>query len=544
MNVTGTSGNETLTGSATDDAIDGLAGNDTLNGLAGNDALNGGDGDDVLAGGSGNDTLAGGAGTDTVSYGLTTNDGGTKQPTSVGVTVNLQTGTATDNWGDTDTLTSIEYIVGSALDDTLIGGNPANGSGTTDGFEGYRPLGGNDTINGGTGFDRVDYSTSPLAVVVTLGGLSNGTASDGFGGTDTLINIEEVRGSAFNDTLTGSDSGIYESFEGRAGNDTIDGKGGTDRASYDTSPAAINVNLTTGIAQDGWVGTDTLLNIEEVRGSAFNDVIIGNAGNNAIEGRNGDDTMDGGAGFDWLRYDSTSGNVVVNLASGTATGAAGNDTFTNFEGIRGSAFADNLTGDALSNGLRGNGGDDVIDGGAGIDASVYINPRSGYTVTKTSTGFTVASTAEGSDTLSNIERLYFSDERVAYDTTGSAGTTALMLGALTGKASLQNKALVGTVMGLVDGGMTLATLADLAVANGIVSNLAGGADNTSFAKLLLRNVLGSDADTALVDTVAGLVTSGTYTQASLLAVAAGLDANKLNVDLVGLAQTGLTYTAV
>ncbi len=544
MNVTGTSGNETLTGSATDDTIDGLAGNDTLNGLAGNDALNGGDGDDVLAGGSGNDTLAGGAGTDTVSYGLTTNDGGTKQPTDLGVTVNLQTGTATDNWGDTDTLTSIEYIVGSALDDTLIGGNPANGSGTTDGFEGYRPLGGNDTINGGTGFDRVDYSTSPLAVVVTLGGLSNGTASDGFGGTDTLINVEEVRASALNDTLTGSDSGIYESFEGRAGNDTIDGKGGTDRASYDTSPAAINVNLTTGIAQDGWVGTDTLLNIEEVRGSAFNDVIIGNAGNNAIEGRNGDDTLDGGAGSDTLRYDSASGNVIVNLALGNTTGAAGNDTFVNFEHIRGSAFADTLTGDSQNNGLRGNAGDDVIDGAAGADASIYINPRSGYTVTKTSTGFTVASTAEGSDTLSNIERLYFSDERVAYDTTGSAGTTALMLGALTGKASLQNKALVGTVMGLVDGGMTLATLSDLAVANGIVSSLAGGADNTSFAKLLLRNVLGSDADTALVDTVAGLVTSGAYTQASLLTVAAGLDANKLNVDLVGLAQTGLSYTVV
>lgn len=544
MNITGTSGNETLTGSTTDDVIDGIGGNDTLNGLAGNDVLNGGDGDDALTGGSGNDTLAGGAGTDTASYGTTAGDGGTQQPTGQGVTVNLKTGTATDNWGNTDTLTGIEFINGSSFDDVFIGGNPANGAGATDGFEGYRGQGGNDTIDGGTGWDRVYYDNSPAAVTVTLGGSNNGTASDGFGGTDTLINIEEVRASAFNDTLTGSDSGAYESFEGRAGNDMIDGKGGTDRVSYDTSPAAVNVNLATSTAQDGWTGIDTLRNIEDVRGSAFNDVITGNAGSNGIDGRTGDDTMDGGAGFDWLRYDSASGNVTVNLALGTATGAAGNDTLINFEAVRGSNFADSLTGDAQSNALRGDNGDDVIDGGMGVDAAVYTSTRSSYTIIKTSTGFTVTSSTEGTDTLSNIERLYFSDERIAYDISGNVGTAALMLGVLTGKASLQNKALVGTVLGLVDSGVTFSSLAEMALSNGIVSSLAGGADNTAFAKLLLRNVLGSDADTGLVNTVAGLVTSGAYTQASLLTVAAGLDANKLNVDLVGLAQSGLAYTVV
>lgn len=539
MNVTGTTGNETLTGSSTDDLIEGLGGFDTLNGLAGNDALNGGDGDDVLSGGSGNDTLTGGAGFDAVSYGSTANDGGTKQPTGSGVTVNLKTGTATDNWGDTDTLTSIEFIHGSAFDDILTGGNPVN-----DLVEGFRGMGGNDTIDGGSGFDRVFYDNSPLAILVTLGGTGSGTASDGFGGTDTFINIEEVRASAFNDTLTGSDSGEFESFEGRAGNDTIDGKGSWDRASYQTSTAAINVNLVTGIAQDGWGGTDTLLNMEEVRGSAFNDVIIGNSNSNVIEGQNGDDTMDGGAGIDTLRYDNSTGNVIVNLALGNAIGAAGNDTLTNFENVRASNFSDTLTGDNKNNVFRGQAGDDTIDGGASVDASEYVNARSGYTVTKTSTGFTVASAAEGSDTLSNIERLYFSGERVAFDTSGAAGTTALILGVLTGKASLQNKALVGTVLGLVDGGLTLANLAELAVTNGIVSNLAGGADNTSFAKLLLRNLLGSDTNAALVDTVTGLITSGAYTQATLLTTAAGLDANKVNIDLVGLAQTGLTYTTV
>lgn len=48
---------------------------------------------------------------------------------------------------------------------------------------------------------------------------------DGYGGTDTLISIEEIRGSAFSDKLTGSSTSLFESFEGRQGNDTIDGGG-------------------------------------------------------------------------------------------------------------------------------------------------------------------------------------------------------------------------------------------------------------------------------------------------------------------------------
>jgi hypothetical protein len=68
---------------------------------------------------------------------------------------------------------------------------------------------------------------------------------------------------------------------------------------------------------------------------------------------------------------------------------------------------------------------------------------------------------------------------VAFDTTSNAGTAALILGVLTGKASLQNKALVGTVLGLVDSGLNKVNLAELDATNGIVSTLAGGADNTS-----------------------------------------------------------------
>lgn len=512
-------------------------------GRAGDDTLTGGSASDSFTGGSGNDAINGGrgAGVDAVLYSTTTNDGGTKALTNKGVTVNLKTGIAIDNWGDTDTLTDIEFVVGSSLDDVITGGNPANGSAITDGFEGFRGLGGNDTIDGGAGYDRVYYDTSSSAVNVTLGGTANGTASDGYGGTDTLINIEDVRGSAFGDTLTGSDSGPYESFEGMAGNDTIDGKGGRDRASYDVSPAAINVNLATGVAQDGFGGTDTLRNIEEVRGSAFNDVITGDDKDNYLEGRLGDDTLDGGAGQDVAHYVNASAGVTVNLATGKASGGAGNDTLANFEVVWGSAFDDTLIGDGGRNGLRGGGGNDTIDGGAGGDAALFTGARSAYTITKTATGMGVVSTAEGSDTLTNIERLWFSDSRLAFDLTGSAGDTALLMGALTGPASLQNKQIVGVVLGIADGGLNLAGLSALAVSSGLVASLAGGADDASLARLLWRNVTGSEATQDNVNLLTGLITSGAYTQTTLLTAVAELSLNKANVNLVGLAETGLEF---
>ena len=129
------------------------------------------------------------------------------------------------------------------------------------------------------------------------------SASDGLGGTDVLKNIEGVRGSAFNDTLTGSDTAAFESFEGREGNDSIDGKGGIDRVDYQNSKGAVTVNLAANTASDGYGGTDTLLNIESVRGSRdFNDSITGSAADNRLEGLGGNDTLDGGAGIDTAAY--------------------------------------------------------------------------------------------------------------------------------------------------------------------------------------------------------------------------------------------------
>ncbi|MBI5275657.1 MAG: hypothetical protein HY854_04290 [Burkholderiales bacterium] len=415
-------------------------------GRAGNDSISGGTGDDYFIGGSGNDTLTGGAGFDTASYDTDSFDLGDAPLTGIGVSVNLGTHTAIDNWGHTDTLSQVELVVGSVHADLLVGGDPANGSGATDGFEGFTGNGGNDTIDGGAGFDRAQYQTSTSAVNVTLGGTSNGSAQDGLGGTDTLIDIEEVRGSAHDDTLTGSDSGDFESFEGRAGNDTIDGKGGTDRINFQTSPAGVNVDLTAGSASDGWGGTDSFVNIENVRGSDSNDTVAGDAGPNDVDGRsgndslfggagsdylrggNGNDTLDGGAnsnpgdtaardaGFDGVHFGDATGPVTVTLGAdgtaGTATGQ-GNDVLVDFELVAGSTFGDVISGTDrdMDEIFRGGAGNDTIAGGAGgtdlgFDMADY-RFASGPVTVDIAAG--TASGADGSDVLSGMEGVIASE---------------------------------------------------------------------------------------------------------------------------------------
>ncbi|MDH4478602.1 MAG: DUF4347 domain-containing protein [Rhodoferax sp.] len=481
--IIGSAGANQLVGRSGSDALFGADGNDSLLGGEGRDTLDGGLGDDTLDGGTiadtlnlddlniatystangavavsleagtssgaaGNDVLRninmvigtgsgdtltgsnrtefaeffeGGAGNDTID-GLGGNfDVAMYSSATAAVTVNLANGTATGASTGTDTLRNIEAVFGSNFADVITGG--ANSSMPSELFRGN---GGNDTIDGGSGNDWSFYDTGTAGVVVTLGDSVDGTASDGLGGTDVLRSIEGVRGSAFNDTLTGSNrTDSTETFEGREGNDVIDGKGGLDTAWYKNSRSGVSVDLSQGKAiNDGYGTSDTLINIENVYGSRdFNDLIKGDAGDNRLEGNGGNDTLSGNAGedsliggtgddlidggsntapytYDWVIYDAASGAVQVNLSIGKSAGADGVDTLTGIEAISGSSFADALTGDANTNILLGNGGNDTIDGGDGYDIANYSRASGSVTVsllTNTSTG------ADGTDTLIRIE---------------------------------------------------------------------------------------------------------------------------------------------
>lgn len=140
---------DTLDGGNGNDVLSGAEGNDIIYGRAGNDNISGGDGDDVIYeiyGGT--DTIDGGAGIDTLDYsGLS----------SYRLTLNLQTGTQSDNYStpSNDTITGIENVIGGSGNDTITGNNDANMLKGNSGNDVLYGQGGNDTLKGDAGTDTL-----------------------------------------------------------------------------------------------------------------------------------------------------------------------------------------------------------------------------------------------------------------------------------------------------------------------------------------------------------------------------------------------------
>jgi Ca2+-binding RTX toxin-like protein len=287
--ITGTSSNNIITGTSEDDNIDGGAGNDTINGggngtygdnisfsgattgvtvnLTTGVASDGQGGTDVVSniehinGTRFNDRLTGssvtnwfrpGAGDDTVD-GMGGKDVVMYEDASAGVTVNLLTGQATGTSIGTDTLTSIEAVHGSYYNDRITLSNSdgyvfarAGNDIITGGSSGeyINPGSGSDTVDGGGGSDTVDfgddgYDSTGRGTRGATANLETGVATDTWGYTDSLTNIEGVGGTDFADTFIGNSQD--NELEGKGGNDTLKGAGGfdalkggdgTDRADY------------------------------------------------------------------------------------------------------------------------------------------------------------------------------------------------------------------------------------------------------------------------------------------------------------------------
>ncbi len=548
---------------------DGLGGTDTLVNV---DGLHGGAGNDTLVGGSLSrsvngsffEVLRGNAGNDTLN-GNNANSGG--QDSSIDradysnntnvqpVNVNLSTGIALDGRGGTDTLIDIDQVFGGAGNDTLTG------SAGDDIFSGGA---GNDTIDGGAGSDSLTFLQSTAAVIVNLSAgpitvnsvtVAAGTANDGMGGTDTLISIESMRGSDFDDYIRGSDDVNMRQFlGGGAGNDTIDGGAGIDFANYVHVALVLGglnafIENGAGTVNDKMGGTDTLINIEGLAGTHSNDTLTGGLGDQWFRGNGGNDTINGGTGSDWVLYSSDPSGVTINLASGTATDGwnglggllalGGTDTLISIENAEGSDYADTITGSSGANELRGRAGNDTLDGGAGIDTAVYSSQRAGYTISGTAPNFTLSG-SEGSDTLSSIERLQFSDKKVALDlgVNAAAGNTVRVIGAAFDAPTIQQHPdYVGIGLSLFDSGLSMLTVCELVI------GVMGNPTNQAFVNTVYQNVVGVLPSVADRDFYVGLLqgSGGSMTQAELLVLAANADVNAVNINLVGLQQTGVEF---
>ncbi|HEY6661371.1 MAG TPA: calcium-binding protein, partial [Sphingomicrobium sp.] len=431
--LNGGDGDDTLVGNGGSDTIDGGAGDDLIRGDAlnytggpfGNDILIGGDGNDLMRGSAGVDTYDGGSGSggEGIYGGFGDRISFYEVAATAGVVADLRTGIiSNDGFGNVETMTNIESLGGdTAFIDTFYGNDGRNTllGGRGDNLYGF---GGDDQfqlsaaagiVDGGDGIDVLrlnsaggwlmpDANSDGLAEAAAAASagwtinLATGSMTDGYGNLGAVTGIENVDGSELDDTLIGDDNANVlngldgnDTLEGRGGDDTLDGGNGTDTASYGGSAGPVEVDLGAGqtfeYAADGItvVSTDTLANIENAVGSAFGDVLFGSSGNNflsglggddIISGQQGDDSLDGGAGFDTAWYAGASGGVTVNLVTGTASGADGNDSLAGIEAVTGSNFDDVLTGDAGANSLTGRTGNDTLDGGAGDD---FLRPGAG-----------------------------------------------------------------------------------------------------------------------------------------------------------------------
>ena len=112
-----------------------------------------------------------------------------------------------------------------------------------------------------------------------------------------------INGRDGNDSIWGS--GGDDVLEGAAGADRLDGDAGLDWVSYRDSDAAVTVNLGEATASGGHAEGDVLIDIENVIGSDYDDVLIGNDDTNRLEGGAGADRLVGGAGDDELYGDTT-----------------------------------------------------------------------------------------------------------------------------------------------------------------------------------------------------------------------------------------------
>ena len=254
-------------------------------------------------------------------------------------------------------MSSIEDVVGSSLGDFITGNSVAN---TLDGGAGndtISGLAGNDVLIGGAGDDTLDGGT-------------NNDVFFGGAGQDHMI------GGAGVDTINYSDASIGMNIW-------------LDVPLFSTPDLPILMGAARQITANGLVSEDTLIGMENVVGSAFDDVIKSNGALNTIDGGGGNDllhswldgqrdVMNGGEGSDTIDYSgfAQATGVNINLEQGRADTVSvvngvvtltPEDTLISIENATGTNHVDTILGSSAANVINGRGGNDFIIGGGGGD---------------------------------------------------------------------------------------------------------------------------------------------------------------------------------
>lgn len=225
---------------------------------------------------------------------------------------------------------------------------------------------------------------------------------------------------------------------------------------------------------------------------------------------------------------STMANYIL---SGDAAGAvryalSGNDT------INGSSGNDVLYGGA---------GNDVINGGGGLDTVVYLGKQSNFTISKTSSGYTVKDNtgAEGMDTLTGIARLQFADGTRALDTTGTAGQAYRIYQAAFNRTP--DSGGLGYWISQMDKGTNVKDVAAKFIDSAEFKSLYGSHPTTGqLVDAIYSNVLHRTPDQSGHDYYVSQIDSGQKTLPQVLADFSESPENQLQV--VGVIQQGISFT--
>jgi subtilisin-like proprotein convertase family protein len=238
----------------------------------------------------------------------------------------------------------------------------------------------------------------------------------------------------------------------------------------------------------------------------------------------------------------------LTIAPGTtirnAYGGDGNDVLVaNAKGsvLHGMDGNDTLTGGAGDDTLDGGGGNDKIDGGGGVNTAVYHGPEANYTITKTATGFTITDKTglDGTDQVTNVQRLQFADAGVAFDVNGHGGQAYRIFQAAFNRAP--DKAGLGYWMSALDHGVSL-----LDVTNGFIQSkefkdLYGtNPTNADLVNKYYANILHRAPDAAGAEYWTKLLDQHTVTNADVLMSISESAENQ--AALVGVLQNGFEYT--
>ncbi|MHA7209186.1 peroxidase family protein [Arthrobacter sp. MDT1-65] len=393
--------NDTFWGNDGDDILEGSDGADTVLGGKGNDRITDSHGDDVLKGGSGNDAIDAGPGLDIIMS---------------------ADGDDFSNGG----LNGNEHFAGEGDDLVIAGDGPDTvfGGGGNDWMEGGNA---NDLLQGDSGAPFFDDINSPGHDVLI--GDSGEDDYDAEGGDDVMVagpGIERNHGVYGFDWVTHARSiepgdsdmrmlvvdgpdAIRDRFlqvEGLSGWDRDDVLRGTDTTPDEeevevNAPELTNVLDAEGIARIS--GLEDLLPEGATTFDAGN-IIIGGSGSDRIWGNGADDIIDGDK---WL-------NVRLSVRDDAGAEIRTANTLTEIQ-------ADIMAG-------RTDPGEVEIvreiltpSAATGVDTAVFSGAQSEYAITTTSGGVTTVnhtggSTDDGTDTITNVELLEFTDGTVEVST--------------------------------------------------------------------------------------------------------------------------------